>query len=336
MVTADNRSAAVPGSDLDPEVRQFIRSVSSAMAGFLNAAEATHEERRARTDKVRTQWARGGPRMHGSHDRHVPTRYGNVRLRIQHAAPGRSPCLVYLHGGGWTMFSVDTHDRVMREYAARAGCTVIGIDYALAPEARYPTALHQVIDVLRWVRGQGHSLEIDTAKIAVGGDSAGANLAVAACLSLRDAGDGYLPAAMLLSYGAYSIECSAEACRRYGGQEYMLTCDEMSGFWRDYMRNETDARDPLVCPILARLEGLPPAFLTIAECDILVEQNVRMARRLEEAGVAVESAVYAGASHSFLEAVATAKVSDRALGEAAAWLRSVFAGGGSSAPRPLP
>jgi acetyl esterase len=94
-------------------------------------------------------------------DLQAPTRHGEVRLRIHRPERGELPGLVYLHGGGWTLFSIDTHDRVMREYAARAGCCVIGVDYALSPEHRFPVALEQVVDVVHWLVEQGHELGID-------------------------------------------------------------------------------------------------------------------------------------------------------------------------------
>lgn len=103
----------------------------------------------------------------------------------------------------------------------------------------------------------------------------------------------------------------------------MLGCEEMSGYWRNYLRNDRDAEDPLACPLLAALDGLPPAFLAIAECDILAEQNVEMARRLRESGVPTHSVVYPGASHSFIEAMSIAAVSDRALADASGWLRQL-------------
>jgi acetyl esterase len=254
----------------------------------------------------------------------IPTRHGPVRARMYRPASGTLPGLVYLHGGGWTLFSVDTHDRVMREYAARAACCVIGIDYALSPEQKYPVALEQVIDAVNVLAEQGSTLGIDATRLAIGGDSAGANLSVATCLARRDAASVPPHVAMLLNYGAYVSRCSADACRRYGGPEYMLGCEEMEGYWRNYMRSDTDAKDPLVCPLLANLAGLPPAFLAIAECDILAEQNREMERRLQAAGVPAQSVVYPGASHSFIEAMSIAAVSNQALADASAWLKRAF------------
>jgi len=245
-------------------------------------------------------------------------------VRIHRPARGELPGLVYLHGGGWTLFSIDTHDRLMREYAARAGCCVIGVDYALSPESKFPVPLEQTIDVVGWLAVQGRELGIDADRLAIGGDSAGANLSVATCLVRRHLNSSPPLCGIVINYGAFLSRCSPDACRRYGGPEYMLGCEEMSEYWRNYMRGDEDAEDPLVCPLLASLDGLPPAFFAIAECDVLAEQNVAMASRLQSAGVPARTVVYPGASHSFIEAMSIAAVSDRAIEDASKWLALVF------------
>jgi len=313
------------GDDLDPDVRRFIRGVAEAVSRHPGFATAALPRVRGWAEEVRAPWRQGGPDMLETHDLAVPTRHGPVRIRVHRPAPGVLPALVYLHGGGWTIFSIDTHDRLMREYAARAGCCVIGIDYALSPECRFPVALEQVVDVLESLASPDGGLGIDAGRLAIGGDSAGANLSVAASIVRRDRRSRPPLCAMLLNYGAYTTRSSSEACRRYGGPEYMLGCEEMQGYWRNYLRTESDAEDPLACPLLAALPGLPPAFLAIAECDILAEQSLEMARRLQSAGVATQSVVYRGASHSFLEAMSIAAVADAALADASAWLRDAMA-----------
>jgi acetyl esterase len=313
------------GRDLDADVRRFIRGIAESMARHPQSAGTSVPQMRQWTAEARAPWSRGGPAMRETLNLEAPTRHGGVRLRIHRPAGGELPGLVYLHGGGWTLFSIDTHDRVMREYAARAGCCVIGVDYALSPEHKFPVALEQAVDVVDWLAGQGRELGIDARRLAIGGDSAGANLGVATCLVRRDRATLSPLRAMLLNYGAFTTRNTPGACRRYGGPEYMLGCEEMADYWRNYLRHERDAEDPLACPLLAAPTGLPAAFLAIAECDILAEQSHQMARRLQEAGVPVESVVYAGASHSFLEAMSVAAVSNRALKEASDWLRRTLA-----------
>ncbi len=332
MERARGEVASANGNDLDPDVRHFIRTVAAAVARFPEFNSAPYPQMRRWAEEVRAPWRQGGPQMLERLERQVPTRHGDVRVRIHRPQRGELPGLVYLHGGGWTLFSIDTHDRLMREYAARAGCCVIGVDYALSPEHKYPVALKQVVDVVDWLVGRGRELGIDSGRLAIGGDSAGANLGVATSLVRRDLQASPPLCGMVLNYGAFTARSSAEACRRYGGPEYMLGCEEMSLYWRNYLRSDADAEDPLACPLLASLAGLPPAFLAIAERDILAEQSLQLAERLQAARVPARSVVYPGASHSFLEAMSVAAVSNQALADTAGWLRQAFGRAGTGAP----
>ena len=324
MNHARGQEPSVCGRDLDPDIRRFIQAMAKSVAHHPDFNTAPYPQVRRWAEEIRAPWRQGGPRMLDTQDLAAPTRHGSVRVRMHRPAQGILPGLIYLHGGGWTIFSIDTHDRVMREYAARAGCCVIGVDYALSPEHRYPVALEQVVDFIEWLAEQGDELGIDAHRLAIGGDSAGANLSVAACLVRRDQQSVPPLRGMVLNYGAFISRCSAESCRRYGGPEYMLDCGEMAEYWRNYLRNDGDSRDPLVCPLLAKLAGLPPAFLAIAECDILAEQSVEMARCLQAAGVPARSVVYSGASHSFIEAMSISTLSEKALADASGWLRQVL------------
>jgi acetyl esterase len=220
------------------------------------------------------------------------------------------------------MFSLDTHDRVMREYAARAGMIVVGVDYALSPEAKYPVALEQVAAVARFLAGHGDEWGVDPQRIAIGGDSAGANLAIATSLRLRDEDAGQLIRAMVLNYGVFDRLSSDDARERLGGPGNMLTSDEMEGFWRNYLRDDREADDPLVSPLRAELHGLPRTLLVVPQFDLLTEQSVRLAGLMIAAGVPVTLNMYDGAVHSFLEAVSIAPIADRAFADTAAWLRS--------------
>ena len=318
------------GEDLDAEVRAFVRAMGAAWASHPDLSTVTPAEARRIADDVREPWTRGGPSMAETVEHRIATDTGSVRVRCYDPGPpGPKPGLVYLHGGGWSIFSLDTHDRVMRELASRAGAVVVGVDYALSPEARYPVALGQVRDVLRFLRSNGGSLGVDPERLAVGGDSAGANLSVAACLSLRDAGEAPLPAGMLLVYGVFDRRSSPEAIARYGGDGYMLGASEMEQFWANYLRDGEDATAPLLSPARADLRHLPPTLLVIPELDLLAEQSLATAERLREAGVATEARLYRGACHSFLEAVSIAPLADRALGDIAEWLRSALSPGRS-------
>lgn len=311
---------------VDPDIRRFVMRVNADYERHTGGRELSVAEMREVAEKVRAPWRQGGPVMSRTREVTVPTPRGPVRLRVHDPGVTQpAPALVYMHGGGWTLFSLDTHDRLMREYAARAGVTVVGVDYALAPEAKYPIALRQIAAAVRFLASCGEELAVDPQRLAIGGDSAGANLAVATALELRDAGEPRCLRALLLNYGVFARSSSPEAVLGLGGPGNMLTAEEMESFWRNYLRDERDALDPFVCPLLAELGGLPPALLVVAEEDLLAEQSVELHRRLGAAGVSARLASYPGASHSFLEAVSIAAVADRALAESADWLRATLA-----------
>jgi acetyl esterase len=312
---------------LEPGVRTFVDSVMAETARLAGPGPATIPEARRIAEIVRAPWRRDGPVMASTSDHLARADGREVRVRILEpdGAPDCNPALVYLHGGGWTLFSLDTHDRLMREYAARSGLTVVGVDYSLSPEARFPIALEEAAAVLAWLVREGAGLGIDAARLTIGGDSAGANLALAAALKSRDAIKTVPLRGLLLNYGAFDIEVSDEAARELGEAGAMLTAEEMAAYWANYLRSPADASDPLATPLKAELAGLPHVFLAAAGRDVLCEQSVALAERLNAAGVAADLHVYAGATHSFLEAVSISPLAARAFDEAATWLRQVTA-----------
>ncbi len=304
--------------DVDPEIRGFIAALNHGYGQFSDFDALPLPERRAAAETVRERWRAGGPVMAETTETVIAGCRARLHRPHMEARTAPPPALLYIHGGGWTMFSIETHDRLMREYAARAGIVVIGIDYSLSPEAKYPVALNEVVNAFRALRRDAATFGIDRAAIAIGGDSAGANLSVAACLALRSANEP-LPVAMLLNYGAFD-PAATPSYARFDGPAYMLTISEMDRFWDNYTADSAALTDPLVAPLKADLAGLPATFLAIAECDILADANLAMAARLTAAGVAVEAQVYRGATHSFLEAMSIAALADRALDDAAHWL----------------
>lgn len=312
--------------DIDPQIRKFVDAINDAYAGYGFSGERTYAESRAIAEKVRAPWRQGGPVMAETLERDIPTPRGPVRVRLHKPVKASLlPALFYNHGGGWTLFSLDTHDRVMREYAARSGACVIGIDYALAPEAKFPVALEQITAVVRWFAAHGKELGIDSSRMAIGGDSAGGNLAMATSLKLRDEGEGGLIKGLLLIYGGFDSTRSPEAAKRYGGEGYMLTDAECTVFWDNYIGGTEGMESPLARPMLANLAGLPPVLLTVGECDVLAEQSILLAPRLRAADVPVRLDVYSGATHSFIEAMSIAEISNRALDDGARWLSELFA-----------
>ena len=324
----DHQGVTVAACDLDPEIALFVEQMTRAWAAHPPFTSVSLPEARAIAEQVRAPWTSGGPAMASVTEHHIPTATGPLRLRVYD--PGlQAPAgmLIYVHGGGWTLFSIDTHDRLMREYAAAGEFLVIGVDYPLSPEARYPMALDGIVALVDWLLDGGAS-EIggDAARIAIGGDSVGGNLSLATALRLRDRGSPGVLSGLLLNYGAYLWDCSDEAEARHGGPGAVLNRAEMEYYFRNYIgADEALASNPYVCPLLADCAGLPPALLVIPECDVLTEQSHAMALRLAAAGVTVDTRVYAGATHSFLEAMSVAAVARQAIADGAAWVQARLA-----------
>jgi acetyl esterase len=304
-------------SKLDPDIGKFLERTTADYARLSGGSYADVAARRRVAEQVRAPWAAGGPVMASTETLTVGARGIRVRIHRPTADPAL-PVMIYLHGGGWVLFSIDSHDRLMREYAARSGCAVLGVDYSLAPEARFPEPLDEVVAVQEWLQAEGAAHGLDASRYGLGGDSAGANLALASAVRLN--GSACPPRALLLNYGAFDT-VERPSHQLYDGEAFMLTRTEMAEFWSNYLGSPEAGDNPLARPILADLGGLPPAFLCIAECDILADENLAMADRLRAAGVAVTAEVYRGASHSFLEAVAISALADRALADASRWLK---------------
>lgn len=312
-----------PAAPMDPQIAEFVRRMAADAAKFPRRDTVTIAEGRDIAEKVRAPWAQGGPTMARTIEQRVPTRHGDVRIRVHYPQQRRLPgAFIYIHGGGYVVFSLDTHDRLMREYAERAGIAVIGIDYTRAPEGRFPQPLDECIDLVKWLdRGGAAQLDIDPNQLFIGGDSAGGNLSAGTCYCLTQEGRCPLRG-MVLNYGAYDTSPYTASTVRYGGGEYGLSAHMMLWFYLLYLGpgGHANYTDPRMHLITADLRGLPPALMVITECDPLYDTNLAMRDRLQAAGVDVQATVYPGTVHSFLEAVSIAEVANRALDDTARWL----------------
>ncbi|MHB8283459.1 MAG: alpha/beta hydrolase fold domain-containing protein [Caulobacteraceae bacterium] len=316
-------------SKIDPEVRGFIEGLQAEWKRYPALDTVPVTEARRIADAVRAPLTRGGPTMRKTEEHTVATAVGALRVRVyypQTAPETKAPALVYMHGGGFVLFSLDTHDRLMREYAHQAGVAVVGVDYPLSPEAKYPAALNHVEALVLWLRDGGAvELGLDIARLALGGDSAGANLSVAACLKLRDRGEGRLVRAILSNYGGFSSICSDESEAQFGGPGSVMDREEVNYFWRQYLADPSQQNDPLACPLLADLHDLPPVFLIVPELDIVTEHSLAMHERLLAAGVPTEMKIYPGATHSFLEAMSVSRLAREAIADGAAYVKRMLA-----------
>lgn len=308
---------------LDPEIAAFLAEMKAGWSAHPPFDTLGFPEQRAVCETVRARWAEGGPDMARTIERVFDPGAGRLHVRVYfpEGATEPAPAMVYLHGGGFTLFSIDTHDRLMREYAAAGGFAVIGVDYPLSPEHKYPVALDRIEALMLWLKAHGGELGVDPARLAMGGDSAGANLSFATALRLRDRGEGGLVRAILSNYGYFSTTVSDEAEARFGGPGSIMDRAEALSYYANYLTDrERERSDPLACPLLADLAGLPPVLLVIPECDLLTEQSLVMETRLRAAGVATAAIVYPGATHSFLEAMSVAAVARKGIADGAGFV----------------
>ncbi|MFQ5665439.1 MAG: alpha/beta hydrolase [Candidatus Binatia bacterium] len=250
---------------------------------------------------------------------------GQLPVRIYTpAGNGPFPALLYFHGGGWVIGDLDTMDGPCRVLTNAAGCVVVSVGYRLAPEHKFPAAMEDAVAATQWVTAHAGSLNADPARVAVGGDSAGANLAAAVALATRDRGE--LPLAyQLLVYPVTDAACDT-ASYRENADGYLLTKDMMLWFWHHYLRSDADRCDPRASPLRARsLRGLPPALVITAEFDPLRDEGEAYAARLRDAGVFVQHTRYDGMIHGFFGMASVLDTARAALAEAALALRSAFA-----------
>ena len=221
-----------------------------------------------------------------------------VRIYRPESGPAVKPALVWFHGGGWVIGSLDGSDFGCRIMANASGCTVISVDYRLAPEYKFPTAVDDCLAVTKWVAENGPELGVDGARIAVGGDSAGGNLAAVVSQLARDVG-GPAIAFQALVYPVTNYDFST-ASYRDNAEGYLLERDSMEWFWGHYLRSEADGASTKASPLRhTNLAGLPPAIVLTAEFDPLRDEGEAYAERMRAAGVPVEARRYDGQIHGF-------------------------------------
>ncbi len=254
----------------------------------------------------------------------APGPAGDITVRV-YTPEGRGPfpMLVFFHGGGFVLCSLDTHDGLCRALANGAGCLVASVDYRLAPEAPFPAAPEDCLAATRWLAENAARLGGDPARMAVGGDSAGGNLAAVTALMVRDLGGPAL-AHQLLIYPV--TDCSFDTpSYRQNAEGYLLSRDMMRWFWGHYLKNEADADDPFASPLRAPdLSNLPPAHVITAEYDPLRDEGEAYAQRLLAAGIRTELIRYDGVFHGFLSMFEQLDSGKQALDRACLGLRTAL------------
>jgi acetyl esterase len=286
---------------LDPALAPFIAEVEAEFgpAPYLQSAQ----QFRAQVERLSTRKLPPRPAGMAVADRIAPTAAGPVPIRVYRpralAGDRAAPALLYIHGGGWTVGSLDTHDPICADLAEEAPCCVVSIGYSLAPERPFPAAYHEIAALGAWAETHTQDLGIDRARIAIGGDSCGGNLATAVALAARDEGLRRY-CFQLLIYGVFDTNFDTPSMLR-NAEAPFLGRELMIWFWRQYLGGATTTDDPRAVPLRATdLRGLPPAFVSTAEYDPLLDEGKAYAARLADAGVPVEYRRAPALMHGFM------------------------------------
>jgi acetyl esterase len=307
---------------LHPEARILLEMMDAQAAPPLESLDPVE----ARASRLEPMKMLGGqPEALGRvEDRSIPGPGGDLPVRIYASeAGGLRPALVYFHGGGFVFGNLDTHDAVCRALAKESDAVVISVDYRLAPENKFPAAVEDSHAATLWVAANAAGLGIDARRIAVGGDSAGGNLAAVVAIRCRDAGGPALALQVLL-YPVTDFSTFETASHRELAEGYFLNRAGMDWFSAQYLASENQKRDAEVSPLLARdLNGLPEALVITAEFDPLRDEGEAYAQRLRQAGVPVAMTRYPGMIHGFVSMRGVLSGGREAIREAGEAIRSM-------------
>ena len=227
--------------------------------------------------------------------------HGDIPLRLYRpdGLTNPAPVLVYYHGGGWVIGDLDTHDSLCRDLADAGRCVVVAVDYRMGPEHRFPAAVDDVLAATRWLQTQSAALQLDPTRFAVGGDSAGGNLAAVVALAWRDAGQAVPLRLQLLIYPATDMRAVAPS-HTHNGQGYLLTNDTIA-YFRSHYLDEHQLADWRASPLLhADLAGLPPALVLTAGFDPLRDEGRQYADALSAAGTPAQYVCFERQIHGFI------------------------------------
>jgi acetyl esterase len=304
---------------LDPDMKTLLDQMAAAkLESFHQMTPAAARE------QMKRRVSAGDPVPIGRvQDRMIPRPNGEIPIRI-YTPDGNGPfgVLVYFHGGGWVVGNIEMTDQPCRMIAKAAGCVTVSVDYRLAPEHKFPAGPEDCYAAAKWVSDNAVALGCDASRIAVGGTSAGANLAAAVALMARDRGTPKI-AYQLLVYPATRRELDTPSHKQFATDGYyILSRADMEWFWGHYLASEADSANPYACPARAEsLAGLPPALVITAEFDPLRDEGEAYAARLREEGVATVLKHYDGVTHGFFGMPSVVEKSRVAIAEASAALR---------------
>jgi acetyl esterase len=308
------------GVFVHPQARQILDG--KAASGAPPLWELTPGEARAGAEAGNAVIP-AGPDLESVRDIVIPSRAGGIPARLYSPSAAAPGLVVYYHGGGWVLGSLDGWDASVRSLAVASGCDVVSVDYRLAPEHVFPAAADDAYDALAWAASAAGLAA--GRPIVVAGDSAGGNLAAVAALRARDFGGPPLVLQVLV-YPVVDCDLDRRSYREYDGDEFILNRRDMSWFWDHYTPDPATRANPYASPLRATsLAGLPPAYVVTAEHDPLRDEGFAYADRLRAARVPVEHRHFGSQIHAFFTFTGVLDDADKAVGDVAAAIRSAVA-----------
>jgi acetyl esterase len=306
---------------IDPELIAAGKLLQEKGLVAPDRTVASIPEVRAATDRIGAFLGEGSVPLKQERDLSLPGPHGQVPCRL-YLPDGvdRPPLLVYAHGGGFMQGSVPSWDHFLRDLVRQSGVAALSVDYQLSPEVKFPVAFDETVAITKLMAREGAGLGIDPSRLALGGDSAGANLALAAALAMRDAGERALRFQLLI-YGCFSTDCDSPSWQRFG-QGAGLNQANMRWIWETYLERPEQKADWRAAPMLGDLKGVAPAHLIVGSLDPLSDDSNNLAARLKAAGVPHELTIYQGINHGFIRYGRLIGTARKAIAECAAALKA--------------
>jgi acetyl esterase len=306
---------------IDPQIQALLTKASGLPATHSLPVDVARAQYEARTASMAPP-----ADIAGVFEQAIGGQGGPLRIRTYTPqGTGPFPLLVFFHGSGFVLCSLDTHDGMCRNLCAGAGCVVASVDYRLAPEHKFPAGSEDCLQATRWAATHAAALGADASRIAVAGDSAGGNMAAVTALRLRDEGGPALRGQLLL-YPVTDYYTPGTPSYEENAEGYGLTRDTMKWFWDHYLRHPSEGAHPHASPLRAPdLSGLPSTLVITAEYDPLRDEGEFYAEKLKAAGVPTAVTRYNGVNHGFMFWVGVVDKAGTAMSEACRWLRDTFA-----------
>ena len=315
-----NETASDPTQLIHPQMADALKRNAEVVAEVGGAGESL-EEVRAQAEAARAVWNRGGPEMAVNEARSIPGPFRDVPVQLYKPSDADGlPVFVYLHGGGFRIGGPLSNDRQMREIAEAWGGAIISADYVHVPEHTFPDPVDEIVAVVEWLVANGGDWGLDTGRIAIGGASAGASVALGVAQTLRDAGRGGVLKAVVSLYGVLAYDLDSDSMTQLGGGDFMLTTEYTKMVYDGYVPDEAERSNPRAFAVHADPAGLPPVFVAAAQLDPIRDDSIAFAEKLSAAGHPHKLEVYPGVMHAFFGYSGTIDEAKRLVADTASYL----------------